>query len=292
MSHLKHILVFFILAPCSAFAGDLTAYLSSTSVATLRPDSREWNALPGDTIDLIAQPMFQPKPKGTTTEKLTVRSLHDNKNIAFLLEWNDSEKSEAGKLGEYSDAVAIQFPMNSKDEPPPIIMGSKEDPVHIFHWRAQYQRDEDNGKPTVKDLYPNVNVDMYPMEYSDHGKLRAIKPEEREMYNPAVALGNPQSYAKTGVDEIVAEGFMTSSVLPSRSAKSFAKWEANTWRIVVIRPLSTQAGSVLNSNKSNFAAFAIWQGGKEEVGSRKSVTMTWSPLRILKTSHANKTEAK
>jgi hypothetical protein len=48
--------------------------------------------------------------------------------------------------------------------------------------------------------------------------------------------------------------------------------------LVIARRLVIEGGSVLAPADRSFLGFAIWQGGESEVGSRKSVTMTWTPL--------------
>ena len=50
---------------------------------------------------------------------------------------------------------------------------------------------------------------------------------------------------------------------------------------MIIRPLELQQGSTLKVGRKEHIAFAVWQGGKDEVGSRKSITMSWVPLTLL-----------
>jgi hypothetical protein len=249
------------------------------SVAKPDPKAAYWSAAPVAPVMLMGQPMIVPRPKATTTAQVLVQAVHDGKWAAFRLRWKDPQKNEAGRLGEYSDGAAIQFPIKPGDVPPPVFMGARDNPVHIFHWRAQYQRDRERGKPGTKDLDPNASVDIYPMEFRDHGKLAPSTEGDRERYAPAKAAGNPQAYAKTGCDEIYAEGFSTSSVQEGASVAT-AVWEGGEWTLVISRELEREHGSVLAAGKKTFAGFAVWQGGKAEVGSRKSVTMVWTPVQV------------
>lgn len=247
-----------------------------------KPDVKAafWGNVPGEQVTLMAQPMIAPRPKTTTTSTVTIQAVHDGKWIAFRLRWRDTDQSEAGKLGEFSDGAAIQFPIKESDAPPAVFMGAKDNPVHIFHWRAQYQRDAERGKPEMKELYPNMMIDMYPLEYADHGKLEKPTDAQREKFSPGKAEGNPQAFTKTGVDEIYAEGFSTSSVQEGRGSQGRAVWENGEWTLVITREIKREGGSTLRQGHKNFAAFAIWQGGAGEVGSRKSVTMQWTPVVI------------
>jgi hypothetical protein len=233
-----------------------------------------------EAIALMAQPMIVPRPATANTTQVFVRAIHDKDWIAFALRWADTENSGAGHLGEYSDAVALQFPVKDHKNPPPIFMGAKGAPVHIYHWRAMYQLDRDKGKRTIKDLYPNMNVDMYPMEFPDMADLHDVDESKREVYSYGRAAGNPQSYAKKGVDELLAEGFGTSSVIENVAADGGGVWANNEWNVVITRPLKREGASVLPVGDSTFVGFAVWQGGHDEVGSRKAVTMVWTPLKI------------
>lgn len=254
------------------------------------PKAAWWANAAVEKVTLMAQPMAIPRPAVTTTGEIAVQAVHDGKWLSVRLTWADPDKSEAGHLGEFSDGVAVQFPVKSNDAPPPVFMGGKDNPVHIFHWRAQYQRDKERGKPTMKDLYPNMSVDAYPMEFKDMGKLGVLSDEAREQFSPGVAEGNPQSYAKTGVDEVVAEGFSTSSVQGNGHGTSAAQghWADGKWSVVITRELTREGGSVLTAGGKTFVGFAVWQGGKDEVGSRKSVTMAWTPLKIDVTQAAQR----
>ncbi|MCC7108323.1 MAG: hypothetical protein IT382_03475 [Deltaproteobacteria bacterium] len=258
-------------------AGDLVATKVAADLSAADPAAAYWQSAPAMTVTLMGQPMVLPKPEKTTTDKVTVQAVNDGKRAAFRVRWKDSEKSEAGRLGEFSDAFALQFPVKPGETPPPVMMGAKDNPVHLFHWRAQYQRDKEKGKPDMKALYPNGAVDMYPMEFKE---VALGTDAQREKFSPGRIEGNPQSYEKTGVDEVVAEGFSTSQVTEGHGSVGQAVWKDGEWTLVISRPLMIDGGSQLAAGKKNFVAFAAWQGGQGEVGSRKSVTMTWTNLVV------------
>lgn len=239
-----------------------------------------WKDIKYLNIAMLGQMIVKPKPEKTETETVKVQIVHDGKYIAFRLRWYDTEKSEAGKLGEFSDAVAIQFPVKDNANPPPIFMGFKDNPVHLFHWRAQYQYDEEHGKKSIKDIYPNLSVDMYPLEFQDSGSVKNITDEKKEVYSPGIASGNPQSYPKQGVDEIMAEGFGTSGVRKDHDSAGYGEWKDGEWTVVIVRALNRANGSILEVGKGSSIGVAVWQGGKDEVGSRKSITMAWTPFKL------------
>ena len=256
-----------------------------TDFSELKVDGSFWKKSKPKIISLTAQPIAVPRPKKTMTETLQVQAVHNGEWIAFRLQWQDKGKDEGGILGKFSDAVAIQFPVKKSEVPPPIFMGVQDNPVHILHWRAQYQKDKEEGMLTMKELYPNMAIDMYPLEFADeyvHDKiLTRISQTQREIFVPGKAAGNPQSFRKLrGIDEIFAEGFGSSSVIENARAVARGVWGKNQWQVMIARPLNLQGGSELEIGKKGFAAFAVWQGGEGEVGSRKSVTMSWIPLEV------------
>lgn len=255
---------------------ELSVKRVSVDLKVADPEAAFWREVPRGSVTLMAQPMIAPKPETTTTEQVIVQAAHDGRSIAIRLSWKDPDKSEGGHLGEQSDAFALQFPVKDGANAP-AMMGAKDMPVHIYHWRAQYQRDAESGKPEMKDLYPNMVSDMYPMEFRH---TDAGTEEGREQFSPARALGNPQAYPKTGVDEIVAEGFATSAVQDAKGGAARGVWSNGRWDLVITRPLAVEDRSKLEVGGEGHIAFAAWQGGAGEVGSRKSVTMAWLPMRL------------
>lgn len=233
-------------------------------------------------LNLIGQPAVVPKPKKAETTTIHVTAVHDGKWIAFRIRWKDREINEAGKLATFSDAVALQFPIVNNEQPPSIMMGDKGDPVHLFHWRYQYQLDATKGKKEIGQIYPNMTVDMYPLDYKQKGNYKEASEEQKNSFVGGTAAGNPQSFPKkSGVDEIFAEGFGTTAVQDSHLAQGFGEWKNGEWTVVIARPLTYETGSKLYVGKKSHVAFAVWQGGKKEVGSLKSLTIVWTPLHIL-----------
>lgn len=234
-------------------------------------------------VSLMAQPMVTPKPKQTSVANIFVTALHDGKNLALRLRWSDPQVNDSDKLKSYSDAVAVQFPINDNLQPPAVIMGHQGNPVHIFHWRYQYQMDVKQGsKREIQQIYPNMTVDMYPQDYKFTGNIPKASQEQKDAFLGGTAAGNPKSYYKPqGIDELMAEGFSTTVTRPNPQASALGVWENNEWKVYILRPLKYQDGSSLQEGGKSHVAFAVWQGENEEVGSMKSLTMAWTPLLLM-----------
>lgn len=233
-------------------------------------------------VSLVAQPMTTPRPLETSTSAIKVSALHDGKHIAFRLRWADPQMNDATRLQTYSDAVALQFPIKDEPNPPAIFMGHQGSPVHIFHWRYQYQLDAEHGAMrTVSDAYPNMVSDMYPADFKIKGNFPEASTDAKQAFSGGIAAGNPQSYLKPkGVDELMAEGFGTLVSRPGIQAQGHGDWSQGQWQLYLVRPLAYADGSNLKPGASSNMGFAVWQGEAKELGGLKSLSMSWTPLKL------------
>ncbi len=277
--------------------GNIVAGYINTDLSKPVGNESYWKSSKAFPVSLMAQPMVNPKPEKTETSMINVQAVNNGKWIAFRLKWKDTEKSEAGPLGKFSDGVAIQFPVKIVNGALPLpFMGEKGKAVHIYHWKDAFQFDKDNGRiKTTKDIYPNASVDMYPLEPKTETReqMKTVPEnypkateEQKMVFVHGQAAGNTQSFPKLrAIDEIFAEGFGTSQVIDNHQAIGNGRWENGEWTVVISRPLHSKIGSVLEVGKNEFVCFAVWQGGKGEVGSRKSLALSWVPLNIAKKTH-------
>jgi len=137
-----------------------------------------------------------------------------------------------------------------------------------MQWRAAFQRDLEKGPPTVRDLYPNAWADVYPDEVMSASDARP--------YTGALGVENPISRGRASpVLDQMAEGWGSMTVKPDQHALGKGVWKDGTWRVVITRPMVSDDANApqLVPGDRTFAAFAVWEGGNREVGSRKA----WSP---------------
>jgi DMSO reductase family type II enzyme heme b subunit len=169
--------------------------------------------------------------------------------------------------------VAVQFPVQ-KTAPPSPMMGNPGGRVNIMQWRAAFQRDLDQGPPTVRDLYPNAWADVYPDEVMSASDARP--------YTGALGVENPISRGRASpVLDQMAEGWGSMTVKPDQHALGKGVWKDGTWRVVITRPMvsdDVNAPRLLPGDRT-VAAFAVWDGGNREVGARKAWA-SWLPFVI------------
>src|SRR5271157_2655179 len=200
-----------------------------------------WEQAPAVAVTTQPQTIANPQNPSPAIGELSVRAAHNGQWLAYLIEWAD--------------------PTNP-------MMGAPGERVNIMQWRAAFQHDIDTNAvdgPKPTDLYPNMHVDVYPDEV-----LRAT---DARAYMGAVGVDNPISRPKNSpVLEQMAEGFGSLTVLPEQHADGKGVWANGRWRVVITRPLA--AGDAyspsLKPGDETLAAFAVWDGGSKEVGSRKA----------------------
>ena len=245
----------------------------------LDPKAAFWLAIPAVPVSMLPQIITIPRHPNNMIKELSVRVVHNGSWIAFHLEWKDTSKSDRIVVDKFGDQVAVQIPVKfNKDAPPSPMMGNPGGRVDIWQWRAAFQRDLDEGEPQVRDLYPYAQVDVYPDQV-----LRAT---DARPYMGAVGVDNPISHAlRTPVLDQSADGWGTMTVeIDGQDADGRGVWENGVWRVVIVHPLATAPGENdihLFPGDDSIAAFAVWDGGNREVGSRKAWS-NWVPLRLQK----------
>ena len=245
----------------------------------LDPKAAFWQASAAVPVPMLAQVVIVPRHPNNAVKEIKVRAAHNGHWIAFHLELKDTTQSDRIVVDQFGDQVAVQMPVKfNKDAPPSPMMGHPGARVDIWQWRAAFQRDLDKGEPQVRDLYPYAQVDGYPDEV-----LRAT---DARPYTGALGVDNPISHPlRTPVLDQSAEGWGTMTVEPDgQDADGRGVWEAGTWRVVIVHPMTTALSENdihLFPGEESIVAFAVWDGGHHEVGSRKAWS-NWVPVRLQK----------
>lgn len=243
--------------------------------ALLRPDATLWRKPAALKVAMLPQNIVPPKIDSPGVKEMFVRTLHNGEWIAFHIEWADATRSERIVADQFGDQVAIELPVKfNKEALPSPMMGNPGGRVTILQWRAAFQRDLEHGEVTVRDLYPNAQVDVYPDQV-----LRAT---DARPYTGALGLDNPISHPfLTPVLDQMAEGWGTMTVKPEQRADGHGAWKNGRWAVVILRPMNIEDAFTppLTAGGETVAAFAVWDGGARDVGSRKAWS-NWIPLRI------------
>ena len=117
-------------------------------------DAGFWQQLPEQKVPLVGVPVaMQPtsfivnnwkeQPVGII-ESVNVKASHNGEFIAIRLEWADpDEDTTTDDNDRFPDGAAIMFPL--KGDAPLVTMGSPEQPVNAWHWRADRPNKANNN---------------------------------------------------------------------------------------------------------------------------------------------------
>jgi len=214
------------------------------------PDSPLWSSAKPVEIPLASQVMARPKNYQASVKAVTVRALHNGREIAFLLEWEDSTKDTKVTVHTFSDAVALQFPSEKAGGKPHFGMGHEDGFVNIWDWKASLEEPATEGA-----VYAMVDDFLAGLEA---GNILSLP-------------------AKTPVQNLVAGGFGTLSPLEMKAqyVSGRGRWERGTWKVAFKRAQKTGEKYEAQFEEGGLVpvAFAVWDGSKGERGARKAVSV-------------------
>ncbi len=240
----------------------LKAVLKSKFVKGELPDNPEdsrWERTESLEILLAGQVITKPRWQNPAIEVITVRSLFNDKQIAFLLQWDDRTKDTSHQEEEnpppretadtyvkvnisdepravLRDGVAIQFPVVIPESPqkPFFLLGQLGKDVNIWHWKA--------------DRAENPSVQTSVEELNARGYNRPITPQSPETQN----------------------------------TEGKALWSKGTWKVVMKRSITTEDGKLdvqFERGRLVPVAFMAWDGSNGETGLKMSHS-SWYYLRL------------
>lgn len=214
-----------------------------------------WQEMEPQFIGLASQIIQPPRHFIRTIEDIRFRSLYNDKEVAFLFEWDDRTESH---LDEAKEAVYDAKRLSSTD-------------------------------------FPEVSTTGLTHENDDTvGPLKGVNPEDIGVYNDGVAIQFAQKWqelpapekpyfihgdAKRGTNiwkwesdgstkELEGHGLEAMNVLESKNVKvSGATWKDGRWQIVMRRPLQTadkEREAQLEQGKNIPVVFFAWDGDAGE----------------------------
>lgn len=237
------------------------------------PAASFWKGAAEVAVPLLPQNIVSIKEEKPAITQIQVKSIHNDKWIAFRLSWSDPAPDHIVKGKDFGDQVAVEIPVDPKSKPSPM-MGNKGGRVAIFQWRAAFEHDLADGPPEIAKLYPNAHSDLYPDQF--------LKESDAQSYRGALAVGNGISQAKNSpVLDQMAEGFGSLTINPEQHAMGKGIWKDGQWQVVISHPLNTNSPGdpQLASGLETSVSFAVWEGGHGEVGSKKAWA-NWVTLKI------------
>ncbi len=216
------------------------------------PEDASWAKVSPMTLPLSGQVITRPVWPEPTARALTVRSLHNGTEIAFLLEWQDNTKNDRLTPGTFRDGVAIGLPLG--DAPAFFCMGQLDHYINIWHWKADWQSDIDR---------------------------RAAKTSEKARDGVRTFEVIPRRVSS--VEDLIGGGFSTLTTKERQGrVQGKAAWKDGVWHVVMRRPLVSEEQeneAKLIPGRVQTVSFAVWNGENKERNGQKAVA-PWFQLVI------------
>jgi len=216
------------------------------------PEDAAWAKVSPLTLPLSGQVITRPVWPEPTARALTVRSLHNGRELAFLLEWQDNTKNDRLTPGTFRDGVAIGLPLG--DAPAFFCMGQLDHYINIWHWKADWQSDIDRRSARAGE--------------KKSGEVRTFEVIPRRV---------------SSVEDLIGGGFSTLTTKEKQGrVQGKATWKDGVWHVVMRRPLSSEEQeneAKLVPGRVQTVAFAVWNGENKERNGQKAVA-PWFQLMI------------
>jgi Ethylbenzene dehydrogenase len=216
------------------------------------PEDAAWAKVPPMTLPLSGQVITRPVWPEPTARALTVRSLHNGSEIAFLLEWQDNTKNDRLTPGTFRDGVAIGLPLG--DAPAFFCMGQLDHYINIWHWKADWQSDIDRRAARTGE--------------KKTGEVRTFEVIPRRI---------------SSVEDLIGGGFSTLTTKEKQGrVQGKATWKDGVWHVLMRRPLSSEEQeneAKLIPGRVQTVSFAVWNGENKERNGQKAVA-PWFQLII------------
>jgi mono/diheme cytochrome c family protein len=260
--------------------------IQAARVKTLpdHPESGVWRLAPP--VNLHMMPLWW---RTNRPEEVTVRAVHDGKELAILMVWQDDTNDQAAlRPQDFRDAAGVQFSLTA--DPPFFAMGEKAAPVNIWMWKSERQADLEVAYQDLEGAYPNLGIDSYPnlMRSAVEQPFRhALTLQSDPTFVTGWGAGNIVSdpQRRSPVEDLTARGFGTLQARPRVDQKVDARgvYGSGSYRVMFRRSLNpTGQGAVaLQPGSTVPVGFAVWNGSAGDRDGKKSVTI-WQELKIAK----------
>lgn len=240
--------------------GPLTPQVTAKKVAQvpLDPEDAAWAGATPTTVPLQAQNVQAPQGGGSVAQ-VEVRALHSTDVFAVRMTWSNPTDERVVAVKRFRDAAAVMFPV-SVNPLPSSMMGHVGAPVLIWQWKADWED--------------------FPAAYADR---MALYPDYMDYHHPTNDTLNAQFGDKPAapekVDVLVAEGFGSATRVGDTGVEVKSARSGGFTRVVFRRALPATAPALVPGTKSALNV-AVWDGARDDRGSRKSVSLIWVDLLL------------
>jgi mono/diheme cytochrome c family protein len=280
--HLTHY-VLSLSSPAQQAKNEMVKFrIVAPRVASLpsHPDDGVWARTEG--INLHLMPLWW---RDDRPEEVTVKAVHDGREIAFLMVWPDATYDHTAiRPQDFRDAAAVQLYPGT--DPPFFGMGQQGAACSLWMWKSERQADLEPAFQDLDKVYPNLGIDSYP---------NFLRSPLEQPTRDALTLGSDPTYVtawgagnivsdprpRSATEELTAQGFGTLRARPSidRDVDGWGVYATGSYRVLFRRALDTRSpdGISFSPGGRSSVAFAVWDGSSGDRDGKKSVTI-WQDL--------------
>ena len=198
-------------------------------------------------VELNPQMITNPKWPNPSVKSVNILGVQNESELGLLLEWNDSSLENKIEISAtHTDQAALMFPLYPGKELPAITMGSENEIVNIWQWRAIWEP--------------------------------SISSKSRSNNRSSKALVSDRDH-RSPVEDLTAAGYGTLTTQDEQNVSGRGVWEGKTWRVVFKRSLKNADSADVQFKHSTAMAIAVWNGGNRERNGQKGIS-NWILLRL------------
>jgi hypothetical protein len=272
----------FLKVPVASSQGQtLSAAFVTGKLPLLDLESELWRSARPLQVSLSAQQISRPLSLETRTRSVTARALHNNAELAILIEWVDATQNDSNlRVQDFQDMVALQFPVGV--DQPFYCMGQEGGNVEIWLWKAAWQADL-VARQDMESIYPDMYADEMDPDFDPGSDV--------DLYYPARSVGNllakPTRFSS--IETLAAGGFgsLTSLAEESQIVQGYGQWTDGKWKVIFSRELEPSPIELVTfePGRNYSVAFAAWDGAYYERNGQKS-TSQWVSLQLNRAAQA------
>lgn len=269
--------------------GDTKVVAKKVGQVPTNPEDEAWNKAPRQSITMDSQKMVLPYKLTAMLKAIEVRALHDGSSIGFRLSWKDTEANDLTiAVDGFRDACAVM--LAPAGAPPGVrVMGTVDQPATILHWKADWQRDVDQGFQELEVEFPRATADFHPPiaptpEPERHVTVTDYIDREVTWWLPGIHAQNPVSNPRktVPVEKMLAKGPGTLATTDTQDATGKGVRTDDGWAVTIVKPLTaTEEGEpTLEAGGDAAVAVALWSGTDNDSGGHKTPSLELLTLHL------------
>lgn len=217
-----------------------------------------WSMFQPKEIKMLYQEMVLPWGQKLTSP-VQAKAFHNKDDIYFNLSWSDNTEDNIVRVGKFSDACGMMFPLDDSAPAATIMMGFM-GRANLWQWKAS--QDREYWLQQTSDLKAYADF-YYPFENEE------TLPVSKVTY-------------KSAVNDLLAIRVATVTLKDTQNVQGRGIFDNNAWQVVFRRSMlavNRTNDISFNAGRKERCVLAVWNGANNDRGGRKSIS-DWVELEL------------